>query len=192
MWQRMRIIISLTIIILMSGCRTDTALDAFVYESEILYQSSSVQEELCSSLEDMGYKFDMFRVTQTSVMVDYLDSTQEYPLSVSVGARAITWIERDWDGAPSAVSDEELTRFEDVAVQLCEDIKTEAHNLLLGDVGVGFVLYDWVNGVTIRYAMSDPANCSTIQWQSVFTGGYGHEENFEESICSNLPTYDSK
>jgi hypothetical protein len=167
---------------IISACRSNTPFDALVYDAEWQLEEMPIQSQLCQNLEALGYQFDSFNVYQESITVAYPDEPVTYTTAnVFVLARELSSINRDFN-AVEQISEEELARLQPLAEQLCLDIQNEARNLGIDDVGVSFVLYDWIDGVTISYGGN---TCDTLTAGSIGLGSYGHEEQFEESICTD-------
>jgi hypothetical protein len=175
----------------MTACRTNTALDALFYKSEELYAHVDTPERdaLCSAIEAKGHEFDMFEVSRYSVKVIYPPhgEQKEYTRFIWVGGRALTSIHRDFDSA-DPVSDMELERLQPEAVKLCYDMQRQASRFFSDNIIVGFVLHDWIVGVTIQYDTTSPDDCATIAPGSIAVGGYGDPFKYENlpSVCIQL------
>jgi hypothetical protein len=158
---------SLLLGLMLTACTTYTIWDSYIYPSQY-YEITGIESEqsdvICRMMEDMGYVFDEFSVSEYGVEVTYPDGEQRnYTESISLHPHVVVDMARDYNN-PNTFSDEEWARLDGLAVTFCEDYQRIAAELHIDLRLSGVTFWDYVNGVRGGYYFSETCE---------ITGGYG-------------------
>lgn len=167
------------------SCRTNTIYDSLIYPSEAtMTQNRDNLDvlELCQALENEGYVFDEFHLSEYGTEVTYSgNDVVDYVQSSSLVPTIIISINRDYDN-PSIFTNEESRRLERTAQEFCHSYYQVSSDLAIEYSLSGVIFWDYVNGVRGGYTLTETCNIDNSYYWS--TGSYANQYTQDsEYVC---------